>query len=175
MTEQPDGIDTTPQGYHTVTPWIIARDSAALLDFITHAFGGTEIARVPNEDGSIGHAEIRIGDSVVMMFDRRPDWPDLPAFLRLYVEDGNAVFARAIAAGAEPVTQMTELAWGDRVGRVRDPQGNVWWIQHRIAEFGPDEIAQRMAEPRFIEAMRYVQQADIVPATSTRTPPQPAR
>jgi hypothetical protein len=88
---------------------------------------------VPNEDGSIGHAEIRIGDSVVMMFDGRANWPDLPAFLRLYVVNGDAVFARAIDAGAEPVTEMTELAWGDRVGRVRDPQGNVWWIQDRIA------------------------------------------
>ena len=112
---------------------------------------------MPNEDGSIGHAEIRIGDSVVMMFDGRANWPDLPAFLRLYVVNGDAVFARAIDAGAEPVTEMTELAWGDRVGRVRDPQGNVWWIQERIAELEPDEIGRRMAEPRFIEAMRYVQ------------------
>ena len=64
-----------------------------LLDFITDAFGGKEIARVPNEDGSIGHAEIRIGDSVVMMFDGRADWPALPTFLRLYVDDGDAVFS----------------------------------------------------------------------------------
>ncbi len=164
MNSQPDKIAAVPEGYGTVTPWIIARDSARLLDFISAAFDGREIARVPNEDGSIGHAEIRIGDSVVMMFDRRADWPDLPAFLRLYVDDGDAVFARATGAGAEPVTEMTELAWGDRVGRVRDPQGNVWWIQERVAEFAPDEIAQRMAEPRFVDAMRYVQQADLVPA-----------
>ena len=164
MTKQPGPIDAVPQGYGTVTPWIISRDSARLLDFITDAFGGAEIARVPNEDGSIGHAEIRIGDSVVMMFDGRANWPDLPGFLRLYVVNGDAVFARAIDAGAEPVTEMTELAWGDRVGRVRDPQGNVWWIQERVAELEPDEIGRRMAEPRFIEAMRYVQAADLVPA-----------
>ena len=164
MTTQPGKVDAVPAGYGTVTPWIISRDSVRLLDFITDAFGGKEIARVPNEDGSIGHAEIRIGDSVVMMFDGRADWPALPAFLRLYVDDGDAVFTRAIAAGAEAVTEMTELAWGDRVGRVRDPQGNVWWIQERIAELEPDEIGRRMAEPRFIEAMRYVQAADLAPA-----------
>jgi PhnB protein len=70
-----------PDGYGTVTPWIISRGTAQLIDFVTRAFDGTETARVPNDDGTIGHAEVRIGDSVVMMFDGRPGWPDTPAFL----------------------------------------------------------------------------------------------
>jgi PhnB protein len=161
MSTRQTHIDPVPDGYGTVTPWIISRDTAGLIDFVTAAFGATELARVPNDDGTIGHAEVRIGDSVVMMFDARPDWPDTPAFLRLYVEDGDAVFRRALAAGATAVTELTELFWGDRVGRVRDPLGNLWWIQQRVVELTPEEIGQRMTEPRFVEAMRYVQGAEI--------------
>lgn len=152
-----------PDGYGTVTPWIISRDTAQLLDFVAAAFDATELARVHNDDGTIGHAEVRIGDSVVMMFDGRPEWPDTPAFLRLYVPDGDAVFQQALDAGASVVTRMTELFWGDRVGRVRDPLGNVWWIQERVADLTPQEIEQRAARPELIEAMRYVQSAQLVP------------
>ena len=80
------------------------------------AFGAVETARVRNDDGTIGHAEVRIGDSVVMAFDARPQWPDTPAFLRLYVEDSDAVYQQALGAGASPVTEVTELFFGDRVG-----------------------------------------------------------
>ena len=126
-----DKLRPIPEGYHSVTPWIISRDSARLIEFLSAAFGAEEIARVVGEDGSIGHAEVRIGDSVVMMFDAKPHWPDTPAFLRLYVADGDAVFQQALRAGATSVTEMTHLFWGDRVGRVRDPFGNLWWIQTR--------------------------------------------
>jgi uncharacterized glyoxalase superfamily protein PhnB len=155
-------IQTVPDGYGTVTPWIISRDTRALLDFLAGALDATELARVPNEDGSIGHAEVRIGDSVVMMFDGHPSWPDTPTFLRLYVEDGEATFRRAIAAGATEVTRMTEMFWGDLTGRVRDPFGNVWWIQQRLAEHTPEEMAERAARREFVEAMLYVQGAQIV-------------
>jgi uncharacterized glyoxalase superfamily protein PhnB len=162
MTAHNDESHAVPEGYGTVTPWIIARDTARLLDFVAAAFDARELARVLNDDGTIGHAEVRIGDSVVMMFDGRPEWPDTPAFLRLHVADGDVVFRKALAAGAVPVTEMTELFWGDRVGRVRDPLGNVWWIQDRVADLGPEEIQERAADPRFIEAMRYVQNAQIM-------------
>ena len=94
-------------------------------------------------DGAIGHAEVRIGDAVVMMFDGPAEWPDTPAFLRLYVPDGDAVFSGALAAGATAVTAMTELSWGDRVGRVRDPFGNLWWIRTRVAEVDAQEAERR--------------------------------
>ena len=154
-------MTSTPDGYGTVTPWIISKDTVRLLEFVAQAFDATELARLPREDGGIAHAETRIGDSVVMMFDGRPEWRDTPAFLRLYVEDGDATFAQAIAAGAEPVTNMTELFWGDRVGRVRDPLGNVWWIQQRGPELTPDAITERMNDPEFIKAMRYVEGAQL--------------
>ncbi|MCD6059683.1 MAG: Glyoxalase/bleomycin resistance protein/dioxygenase [Thermomicrobiales bacterium] len=121
---------------------------------------------VVGEDGSIGHAEVRIGDSVVMMFDAKPHWPDTPAFLRLYVADGDAVFQRALRAGATQVTEMTHLFWGDRVGRVRDPFGNVWWIQTRIEDVSSEEMERRATEKEWVDAMDYVQGAHFFPSAS---------
>jgi uncharacterized glyoxalase superfamily protein PhnB len=83
-----------PEGYHTVTPWIISKATVRLLDFGKEAFGAEELARVHVEDGSVGHAEVRIGDSVVMMFDAKADWPETPCFLRLHLEDCDAVSSR---------------------------------------------------------------------------------
>ncbi len=123
------------------------------------AFGAQETARVHNEDGTIGHAEFRIGDSVVMAFDAKQGWPETPGFLRLYVEDGDAVYRRALEAGAGSVTEMTDLFFGDRVGRVRDPLGNLWWIQTRLEDVDPDEQARRTEEGIFDDAMRYVQES----------------
>jgi PhnB protein len=153
------GIRPVPEGYHVVTPWIISRDTARLLDFVKEAFGAEEMGRVPAEDGSIGHAEFRIGDSVVMAFDSKPEWPDTPAFLRLYLEDGDEVYRRALEAGAVSVTEMTEHLFGDRVGRVRDPQGNVWWIQSRVEEVDPEEMGRRAGEKKYVDAMRYFQES----------------
>ena len=154
--------DPVPEGYGTVTPWVISEDTVRLLDFVTEAFDATELARLEREDGGIGHAEVRIGDSVVMMFDGRPEWGDTPAFLRLFVEDAEATSRKAVAAGASVVTEVTELFWGDRVGRVRDPLGNVWWLQERGPDLSPEEIGERAADPQLAEAMRYVESAELV-------------
>lgn len=153
------GIRPVPEGYHAVTPWIVSRNTERLLGFVKEAFDAEELARVRNEDGSIGHAEFRIGDSVVMAFDAKERWPETPGFLRLYVEDGDAVHRRALGAGATSVTEMTDLFFGDRVGRVRDPQGNLWWIQERLGDVDPDEQARRAGERTFDDAMRYVHES----------------
>jgi PhnB protein len=153
-------VSAIPEGYHTVTPWIISRDTAGLIEFVKAAFGAEDLGRVYNDDGSIGHAEVRIGDSVVMMFDAKPDWPDTPGLLRLYVEDADATFQRALQAGATAITELTHLFWGDLVGRVRDPLGNLWWIQQRIEEVNPEEMERRISDPTFAEAMAYVQGAE---------------
>jgi len=152
-------MKTIPDGYTTVTPWLISTDTAQELEFIHAAFDGQELARVVGEDGRIGHAETRIGGSIVLLFDASPDWPPTPCFLRLYVEDADETFRRAQAAGATAVTEPTELFWGDRVGRVRDPLGNLWWIQQRVAEPTPEEVAERMTRPEFVAAMEYVTSA----------------
>ena len=158
MTVQP-----IPAGYHTVTPWIISRDTAGLIDYVQKAFDATEIARVVSEDGSIGHAEVRIGNSVVMMFDAKPDWPPTPGFLRLYVEDADAVHRQAVAAGGTSVTEVTHLFFGDRVGRVRDPFGNLWWIQTRVEDLTMEELETRLSDPTFTKAMDYVTGAEFFP------------
>jgi PhnB protein len=155
-------VNVVPDGYHTVTPWMISRDNtAALIDFVVDVFDATELGRV-EADGVIGHAEVRIGDSVVMMFDR-PGWPDTPAFLRLYVPDDAEVLRRATDSGATIITEPTELFWGDRVSRFRDPFGNLWWIHQRVTEPTPEELNQRLTDPEFTKAMEYVQSAEFFP------------
>ncbi|WP_369746218.1 VOC family protein [Paenarthrobacter sp. AMU7] len=155
-----EGVPAVPAGYRSVEPWIISGSTPELLDFITGAFGAKEAFRVPMEDGSIGHAEAKIGDSNILAFDSQPDWPPTPAFLRVYVDDGDAAFAAALAVGATAVTNMTEMFWGDVVGRVRDPLGNLWWIHSRFAEPTEEEAYERMMDPKFVKAMEYVSGVD---------------
>jgi uncharacterized glyoxalase superfamily protein PhnB len=155
-------MKVVPDGYHTVTPWMISQgDTSALIDFIVGVFDATELARI-EVDGVIGHAEVRIGDSVVMMFDR-PGWPHTPAFLRLYVADDAEVLRRAVERGATVVTEPTELFWGDRVSRFRDSFGNLWWIHQRVAEPTEEEMSHRLQDPEFVKAMEYVQSAEFFP------------
>ncbi|APU42187.1 MULTISPECIES: VOC family protein [unclassified Streptomyces] len=149
---------TAPEGYTSVAPWVVTDDTGALLDFITAAFAGEELARVPVEDGSIGHGEIRVGDTVVLAFDRRSDWPVMPSLLRVYVPDADAAMAAAVAHGAQVVTEIADSAWGDRGGRVRDPFGNIWWVVSRVEEVAPDRAWERMLEPKYAEAMRTAQE-----------------
>ena len=114
-----------PEGYNSVSPWVISRDTNAVIEFAKAAFGADEIGRVADERGVIGHAEFRIGDSVVLAFDGKPHWPDTPAFLRLYVEDADATFRRALDVGGVAVTNVTHLFWGDRIGRVLRSDGQL--------------------------------------------------
>lgn len=162
MTNPSKAVKPIPDGYTSVTPWIISRNSAALIEFLEQAFQAQELARVYVGDGVIGHAEVRIGDAVVMMFDAKPEWPDSPAYLRLYVEDCDAAYQQALAAGAVSVTEPTSLFFGDRVGRVRDPFGNLWWIQTRLEDLTPEEMEQRAQDPDYMKAMTYVAGAEIV-------------
>ena len=160
MTAPDPVVASVPEGYGTLTPWLISRDSAALIRFLEDAFGGEEIpgSRVHNPSGSIGHVEVRIGSSIVMLFDSYEGWPETPGFFRLYVDDAGDSQRRAIAAGATSITDVTELFWGDRVGRVRDPFGNIWWLQSHAVDVPLDQLQARMDDPSMVEAMRYVQQ-----------------
>jgi len=149
----------TPAGYTTVAPWVVTDDTGALLDFVAHAFAGTELARVPTEDGLIGHAEIRVGDTVVLAFDRRPGWPAMPSFLRVWVPDADAALARAVERGATVVTALGDNAFGQRGGRVKDPFGNVWWITQQVETVPEDVMWQRLQQPEYAENMRYAQES----------------
>ncbi|NUR97750.1 MAG: VOC family protein [Kribbellaceae bacterium] len=151
-------MTSTPQGYTTVAPWVVTDDSGAFLDFVTAAFDGEELARVPTEDGKIGHAEIRVGDTVVLGFDRHDDWPVMPSLLRVWVPDADAAFERAVAAGARVVTELMDNAFGQRGGRVRDPFGNIWWVTSHVEDVPEDEMWQRMRQPEHVEGMRIAQE-----------------
>jgi PhnB protein len=148
-----------PERYSRIDPWVISRDTDAEIEFIRRAFDGQERrgSRMLDADGAIGHVEVQVADSVVMMFDAKPGWPDLPAHLRIYVDDVRAAVERAEAAGARVVTRPTDLAFGERVARIRDPQGHLWWIHQRVEELDPEEMGS--ADPSFQQGMTYVQQS----------------
>jgi len=152
----PTKPSTVPDGYTTVTPWIIVRGAAKFLDYLKDVLDAQEIARMAGPDGSIVHAETRIGDAIVMVFDAGKDWPETHQFLRLYVEDADAVYKRALDHGSRSITEVTELGFGDRVGRFADPWDNVWWVQERVEELDEAEAGGRMGDPKYATAMSYV-------------------
>jgi PhnB protein len=121
--------------------------------------GREELARIYNPDGTIGHAEAKIGDAIVMVFDSYQGWPETPQFLRLYVEDAQATYDRMIRTGCRPVTDPTSLAWGDKVGRVADPWDNIWWVQERVEDVSEAEMDTRWTDPDYAEAIAYVQRS----------------
>ena len=154
----PDKTNTAPEGYTNVAPWVVTEDTGAFLDFVTQAFGGEELARVAIEDGSIGHGEIRVGDTVVLAFDRRADWPHMPSLLRVFVADADQTFAQAIAAGGQVVTALANNAFGQRGGRVKDPFGNIWWVVSHVEDLSENEMWTRLRQPRYAEDMRVAQE-----------------
>jgi PhnB protein len=114
-----------------------------------------ERGRVYADDGvTIMHAEAQIGDSVLMMFDSQEGWPETPSFLNVWVDDCDALHARALAAGAVEVTRLSTNAWGDRGSRIRDPFGNLWWIQTHVEDVDEDEMARRLALPEYADNLR---------------------
>lgn len=128
-----------PPGYHSVTPSLTVKDAVAALRFYEEAFGAEELYRLPDETtGKLLHAEFRIGDSVIMMSDEFPEIgalaPDIGkgTIFRIYVEDADAAFAKALNAGAVVLTPLEDTFWGDRVGRVSDPYGYRWTLAHRL-------------------------------------------
>ncbi|MEJ7809763.1 MAG: VOC family protein [Gemmatimonadaceae bacterium] len=141
---------STPAGYHSVTPSIIVRDAAQAIEFYKRAFGAEEVSRMAGPDGSIMHAEIRIGDSRVMLGEENEQWGTLsplstkgnPGSLHLYVEDADAAFARALQAGATVRYPLENAFWGDRYGKVADPFGHEWGIATRMKEMTPEEMQQ---------------------------------
>ena len=122
-----------PARYARVNAWVISRDTDTEVRFLTEVFGAVETpgSRILDPDGDIGHVEVEIGDSVIMLFDAKPGWPPTPAHLRVYVSDVVVAVEQAVAAGARAVTQPTMLAFGERVARVRDPQGHLWWLHEQ--------------------------------------------
>ena len=146
-------IQTRPEGYHSVTPYLICDGAAHAIEFYARAFGATELFRLPMGE-KVGHAEIMIGDSHVMLSD---EWPDMnlrgpksrggpTASLMVYVDDVDAMFKRAVTAGATVERDVEKQFWGDRTGTVVDPYGHRWMLATHVEEVPPEEMERRMAE-----------------------------
>jgi uncharacterized glyoxalase superfamily protein PhnB len=148
-----DQVKAIPDGFHSVTPALVVRDGAKAIDFYKSAFGAEEISRMPSPDGKVMHAEIRIGDSIVMLSDEFPDWgvvgPETlggtTGSLNIYVEDCDAVFNRAIEAGATSKMPVADQFWGDRYGKVTDPFGHSWGILTHIKDMTDEEVQEAAA------------------------------
>ncbi len=144
-------VKPVPEGYHTVTPYLCIRGAAKALDFYARAFGAKEKVRMPGPDGKVMHAEILIGDSLVMLGDENPQAKSpsalggTPVSIMLYVPDVDAVFKRATAAGAKTETPPADMFWGDRYGKLIDPFGHSWGIATHVEDVTPEEMKKRMA------------------------------
>jgi PhnB protein len=138
-------VKPVPEGYQSVIPYLIVEGAARLLDFVKQAFGAVEHERMSRDDGSIGHAEVRIGDTVVMISDGRDPWKPMPAALYLYVPDTDAIYHRAVEAGADSLMEPADQFYGDRNAGVRDPSGNIWWIGSRVEDVSREELERRAA------------------------------
>ncbi len=136
-------VKPIPDGYHTVTPYLTVQGVPKLIDFLKQAFEAQEIERMTQPDGTIGHAEVRIGDSVVMMGEARDEWKPMPSGIYLYVNDTDAVYKRALQAGATSIMEPADQFYGDRSAGVKDSSGNHWWIATHKEDVPPAELKKR--------------------------------
>jgi PhnB protein len=145
------GVKPIPDGYQTLTPYLIVSGGDAAIRFYTDVFGATERLRLTAPDGKVGHTELKIGDSVVMLADEHPEhgargpghFGGSPVTLHLYVADVDAVVAKAVAAGATLTRPVEDQFYGDRSGSVTDPFGHVWHIATHVEDVPPEEIDRR--------------------------------
>lgn len=141
-----------PEGYHTITPQLTLDNAAQAIDWYKRALGAEELGRGLGPDGKVMHAEIKIGDSRIMVNDVMPGskgpkaYGGSPAALWLFVENSDALFNRAVGEGATVQMPLEDQFWGDRAGAVADPNGYTWWIATRKEDFTKEEMEQRAAE-----------------------------
>lgn len=147
-------VNPIPDGYPRLTPYLIVDNAAAAIDFYTSVLGATERMRMGGPDGKVGHAELEIGDSLIMLADEHPEMNargpktvgGTPVSLHVYVEDADAVFQRAIESGAEALRPVEDQFYGDRLGSFEDPFGHHWNIATHVEDISPDEMSKRAAD-----------------------------
>lgn len=147
-----------PEGYHSVTPYLIIKGASDAIEFYKRAFGATEVMRMPTPDNKVGHAELAIGDSKIMLADEHPEMGHRSpqsiggtgVSLMVYIEKVDDVFKRAIAAGAKELQPVKDQFYGDRSGTLQDPFGHVWTLSTHVEDVAPDEMRRR--------AEKYMQQ-----------------
>ena len=137
-------VSFKPEGFHTVTPYLVVPGVGKVIEFLEKTFGATEIERMQRPDGKVMHAEVRIGDSIIMMGEPRENDSPIPAALYVYVEDTDAVYRHALAAGGVSTMEPADQFYGDRNAGVKDPGGNTWWIGTHIEDVPHKEMMKRM-------------------------------
>jgi len=141
-------VKPIPEGYHTITPYLMVTDSLKVTEFLKNAFGATETYSMKYPDGSIMHGEYKIGNSPVMLSEAKGEHKAMPCMHYLYVEDVDAVYKKAVGAGGTPVAEPANQFYGDRAGAVRDSSGNTWWIATHVEDVSDAEIRKRGEEQR---------------------------
>jgi uncharacterized glyoxalase superfamily protein PhnB len=145
-------VKAIPEGYHTLTPYLVCKDAGKAIAFYEKALGGTEMFRMPGPGGRIMHAEMRIGTSILMLSDENPERGALspqtvggtPVSIFIYTEDVDALHSRAVAEGATSVAPPTDMFWGDRFAQIADPFGHSWAIATHTEDVSPEEMQKRM-------------------------------
>lgn len=141
-------VDPVPPGFHTITPYLSVHRVPETIEFLKKAFGAEEIQRHTMPDGRVMNAEIRIGDSMVMMGERPADHEASPAMLYMYVENADEVYRRAVEAGGKSIMEPVTQFYGDRSGAVEDPSGNQWWIATHVEDMSDEELIERAKKER---------------------------
>jgi PhnB protein len=136
-------VNWKPEGYHTVTPYLIGRGTAELIEFMRQSFGAEERQRHLGSDGTIMHAEVKIGDSVVMMGEASDEFKAMPTSIHLYLEDVDAAYERAVRAGGKSLREPMDQFYGDRSAGVEDASGNQWWLATHVEDVSPEEMQRR--------------------------------
>lgn len=137
-------VKPIPDGFHTLTPYLTVDDAQGMINFIEQAFDGKLTYRMNDDQGNARHAEMKIGDSMIMIGQAREEWKPKPANLVLYVPDCDAMYKKALAAGGTSTREMATQPYGDRSGGVMDPQGNTWWVSTHVEDVSDEEMARRM-------------------------------
>ena len=154
-------IEIVPANFTSVTPWIVSSSTSKMIDFLTTAFEAEEIphSRIENKEGVVINAVVKIGTAMVMLFDSREGWSPTPSLLNMYVEDVEKVYRASLKLGATSVTDITTMYFGEKVCRILDPFGNIWWLNQRIEELEPAEIKRRAATPDAAKGIAYIQKS----------------
>jgi PhnB protein len=146
-------VKAIPDGYYSLTPYLVCKGAAKAIEFYAKAFGAQEVVRMPGPDGSITHAEVKIGNSMLMLSDENKERGQLspesiggsPCSIMFYADDVDQVFNRAVAAGAKAEMPPADMFWGDRMGNIVDPFGHKWAIATHKEDVSPEEMEKRMA------------------------------
>lgn len=137
-------VKPIPDGYHAITPYLVGKGIPRLIDFLKEAFGAREMRRSERPDGTVMHAELKIADSVLMVADATEQFPARPSTLHFYVADADAVYKRAIQAGAQSFMEPADQFYGDRMAGIIDPSDNQWFFATHMEDVSDEEITKRM-------------------------------